>query len=90
MSIWNDIHETFYRVQLSANYIWLKCKNEGVYQYALSFAPQVDSIGMRKRLLYSRTDVIGEVHAFDGAILFLPIKLKKQVRKCIHLFYIVY
>ena len=63
------------RVPVVANYIPVRCKNEGVFQYAVSFSPQVDSRNMTFKLLYQHTDVIGETKAFDGAILFLSKKL---------------
>lgn len=71
----------FYRVPFSANYIALRCVNAGVYQYAVSFRPAVDSRGMRFKMLNEHKSVIGETKAFDGAILFLPILLQEQVRK---------
>ena len=69
----------FCRVPLSANYIYLKCRNEGVFQYSVNFSPQVDSMGMRKHLLRQLSNVTGDVKAFDGAILFLPIRLPETV-----------
>ena len=67
-------------MRLSANYIRIKCKNEGVYQYHVDFRPNIDSRGMRIRMLNEHRDVIGYTKAFDGSILFLPIKLPQQVR----------
>lgn len=64
---------------LSANYIAVKCRNEGVYQYAVTFSPIVDSMGMRRKMMHGLIDIIGPVYAFDGAILFLPIKLRQVV-----------
>lgn len=83
-----------------ANYIPVRCKNEGVFQYAVSFTPQVDSRNMTFKLLYEHLDVIGETKAFDGAILFLSKKLPNvsvlicEIREQIHsqhslLFYII-
>jgi len=51
-----------------------------VYQYHVDFRPPVDSKGMRFRFMHEHADVIGNVKAFDGSILFLPIKLPQQVR----------
>jgi len=52
-----------------------------VYQYAVSFSPEVDSLSMRRKLLDDQQtrDVIGEVKAFDGRILFLPKQLQNMV-----------
>ncbi|KAI0210741.1 Piwi-like protein 2 [Lamellibrachia satsuma] len=65
-------------VPVVANYIPVRCKNEGVFQYAVSFTPQVDSRNMTFKLLYEHLDVIGETKAFDGAILFLSKKLPNE------------
>lgn len=65
-------------LKLSANYIRIKCKNKGVYQYHVDFRPNIDSKGMRIRLINEHRDVIGFTKAFDGSILYLPIKLEQQ------------
>lgn len=65
-------------VDLSANYIRIKCHNKGVYQYHVDFNPTVDSKGMRIRFINEHRDVIGYTKAFDGSILFLPIQLPQQ------------
>ncbi|GAB1601208.1 piwi-like protein 1 [Argonauta hians] len=65
-------------VSLSANYIRIKNSNSGVYQYHVSYAPEIDSKSIRYKMLYEHTDVTGKTRAFDGAILYLPIKLKNQ------------
>ena len=43
-------------------------------------SPEVDSRGMRYRLLYDHSDFLGETRAFDGIQLFLPYQLPQQVR----------
>ena len=70
-----------FRMQIAANYIPVICKNEGVFQYSVTFNPSVDSRSMRGRMLSEHADTIGGVKAFDGAILFLPIRLQQQVSK---------
>ncbi len=69
-----------FRLDLSANYIHMKTKTEGVYQYSVHFHPTLDSKGMRFKIINSMQDIIGPVKAFDGAILFLPIRLSEKVR----------
>lgn len=64
---------------LSANYIAVKCRNEEVYQYAVTFSPVVDSLAMRRKIMHGLIDIIGPVYAFHDAILFLPIKLGQVV-----------
>ena len=62
-----------------ANYIPVKCTNEGQFQYAVSFTPELHSKNMRFKLLYAQTEVIGTTRNFDGSILFLPMRLPKEV-----------
>lgn len=66
-------------VSASANYIPIRCKNKAVWQYAISYQPEIDSKGMRRRLLFEHSDIVGKVRAFDGAILYLPIQLEQKV-----------
>ena len=68
-----------FSLQLQANYIQLKCRNEGVYQYAVAYNPTIDSCKMRFKMMEEHVDVTGAAKAFDGAILFLPIRLPQQV-----------
>jgi len=76
-----------FSLPLCCNYLAVKCRNSGFYQYAVSFSPEVDSLGMRRRLMGDQRtrDVIGDVRAFDGRILFLPIQLKNLVFSLIQL-----
>ena len=69
----------FFRISLSGNYIRINCANPGVYQYHVDFRPMVDSKNIRFKLLNEHRDVIGNVKAFDGNILYLPIRLPNQV-----------
>ena len=69
----------FFRISLSGNYIRINCANPGVYQYHVDFRPMVDSKNIRFKLLNEHRDVIGNVKAFDGSILYLPIRLPNQV-----------
>ena len=70
-----------FSIPLCCNYIAMKCKNAGVYQYAVAFNPEVDSLRMRYKLLGDQLtrDIIGDVKSFDGRILFLPLQLKNLV-----------
>lgn len=61
------------------NYIKLKCKNQGVYQYVVHFDPPVDNQMSRIKLLYHASEVTGSVRLFDGHTLFLPVLLKDKV-----------
>jgi len=72
-------HISFLRIQLSANAIPVKFRSAGVFQYAVSFSPAVDMLGMRKQIMCKLANIIKDVHAFDGAILFLPFRLAEKV-----------
>lgn len=61
------------------NYIKLKCKNKGVYQYVVHFDPPVDNQHTRVKLLYHCSEVTGPVRLFDGHTLFLPVLLKDKI-----------
>lgn len=68
------------RIGLLTNHFKLKTKpNFGVYQYNVSFNPEQESKRVRVGLLRSQSQVIGSVHAFDGMMLFLPIRLPEKV-----------
>nr|XP_054773093.1 piwi-like protein 2 [Lytechinus pictus] len=75
-----EIHGTSGReARAASNYIPIRCLNKAVWQYAVSFSPELDSKKMKLRMVFDHSDVIGDVRAFDGAILFLPIKLPQKV-----------
>ena len=42
--------------------------------------PEVESKSMRFKMLTEHKNVIGQSRAFDGAILYLPIKITEKVR----------
>ena len=66
-------------LQLAVNYIPIQQQTGGVYQYVVGFAPDVESRGVRAAMVNEHTDVIGTTKAFDGAQLFLPIRLPQVV-----------
>ena len=69
-------------ISLVTNHFRLMTKtNFGVYQYNVSFNPQLESKRLRVALLKSQSEVIGQVHAFDGMMLFLPKRLPDPVTK---------
>ncbi|XP_020631825.1 piwi-like protein 1 isoform X2 [Orbicella faveolata] len=69
-------------IQLVTNHFRLMTKpNFAVYQYDVSFNPEIESKRLRVALLKSQSAVIGQVHAFDGRMLFLPLRLADQVTK---------
>ncbi|KAJ7320095.1 hypothetical protein JRQ81_019606 [Phrynocephalus forsythii] len=50
-----------------------------LYQYHVTFVPELASRRMRTALLFSCPEITGIPKVFDGAILFLACKLEKQV-----------
>ncbi|XP_014883055.1 piwi-like protein 2 [Poecilia latipinna] len=66
-------------ITIGSNYIVVSCKNEAVYQYHVTFTPNVESMAMRFGMMKDHRSTTGEVVAFDGSILYLPVKLKDEV-----------
>ncbi len=64
-------------VQLRTNYFRLiqMPKFDGFYQYAVSFNPPIESRKLRFMLLKDHAEMLGSVRAFDGMILYLPMRL---------------
>lgn len=66
-------------VSIGSNYIPISCKNEAVFQYHVTFTPNVESISMRFGMMKEHRSTTGEVVAFDGSILYLPKRLDEVV-----------
>ncbi|XP_035699349.1 piwi-like protein 1 [Branchiostoma floridae] len=49
-----------------------------LYQYNVSFAPEIDYRGVRFSMVKEHIELIGETYAFDGMILFLPKRLEQK------------
>uniref|UniRef100_A0A8C6UHI2 Piwi-like protein 2 n=1 Tax=Neogobius melanostomus TaxID=47308 RepID=A0A8C6UHI2_9GOBI len=64
---------------IGSNHIVISCKNEAVYQYHVTFVPNVESMAMRFGMMKDHRTTTGEVVAFDGSILYLPMKLSDVV-----------
>ncbi|XP_065507718.1 piwi-like protein 2 [Caloenas nicobarica] len=67
-------------VSVGLNSVKIHCQNEAVYQYHVTFSPEVECRSMRFAMLKEHREVTGDVTAFDGSILFLPILLPQTVR----------
>lgn len=66
-------------VQLVSNLFKMnRTTNFHLFQYHVSFNPEVPSKGMRKSMLREHTELTGSIHMFDGMILFLPIRLENE------------
>ncbi|KAG8011711.1 Piwi-like protein 2 [Nibea albiflora] len=66
-------------VTIGSNHIPIRCKNEAVYQYHVKFTPNVESMAMRFGMMKDHRSTTGEVVAFDGSILYLPVQLNDVV-----------
>ncbi|RMX60997.1 hypothetical protein pdam_00014203 [Pocillopora damicornis] len=71
------------RIDLVTNHFKLRTTtNFGVYQYNVSFNPEVEAKRARIAILSSQRDLIGPVRAFDGMILYLPRRLSEIETRC--------
>ncbi|KAI5613348.1 piwi-like protein 2 isoform X1 [Silurus asotus] len=66
-------------VSIASNYIPIQCHNEAVFQYHVTFTPNVESVGMRFGMMKDHRSTTGDVVAFDGSILYLPKRLEDVV-----------
>ncbi|XP_047446909.1 piwi-like protein 2 [Mugil cephalus] len=66
-------------ITIGTNHIPIRCKNEAVYQYHVTFTPNVESMAMRFGMMKDHRPTTGDVVAFDGSILYLPVKLNDVV-----------
>uniref|UniRef100_A0A8D0EXT0 Piwi-like protein 2 n=1 Tax=Strix occidentalis caurina TaxID=311401 RepID=A0A8D0EXT0_STROC len=62
-------------VPLGLNSVKIHCQNEAVYQYHVAFSPEVECRNVRFAMLKEHQALTGDVTAFDGSILYLPILL---------------
>lgn len=63
-----------------SNYVDLKLEpGKGLFQYEIKFSPNIDSIGLRRKLLNQHSAILGRTKTFDGTLLYLPIKLPQDV-----------
>ncbi|XP_008573812.1 PREDICTED: piwi-like protein 4 [Galeopterus variegatus] len=54
-------------------------QNWQLYQYHVTYSPDLESRRLRTALLYSHSEISNKAKAFDGAILFLSRKLEEKV-----------
>nr|XP_041576551.1 piwi-like protein 2 [Taeniopygia guttata] len=64
-------------VRVGLNFVKIHCQNEAVYQYHVTFSPEVECKAARFAMVKEQRAVTGDVIAFDGSILFLPIQIPK-------------
>uniref|UniRef100_A0A8C2T287 Piwi-like protein 2 n=1 Tax=Coturnix japonica TaxID=93934 RepID=A0A8C2T287_COTJA len=66
-------------VAVGLNLVRIYCQNDSVYQYHVTFSPEVECRSIRFAMLKEQREVTGDVTAFDGSILFLPILLPQPL-----------
>ena len=68
------------QINVVSNYVVLRNRPNTVhYQYHVTYEPQLEYKKLRIGLLFSQEQVIGKIRAFDGMILYLPIRLQDDV-----------
>lgn len=68
------------RTEIFSNYIDLKLEpGKGLFQYEVKFSPDIDSRGLRRKLLNQHSADLGRTKTFDGMLLYLPTKLSQNV-----------
>jgi aubergine-like protein len=66
-------------LKVATNYFELTMAPDfNLYQYHVSFAPEIVNKRMRSQMVKEHKDLLGETRAFDGMILFLPRKLPQN------------
>ena len=66
-------------IQVTSNYVVLRSRpNTTLYQYHVKYEPMLESRKLRIALVYSQEKIIGKVKAFDGMVLYLPIRLEQD------------
>ena len=66
-------------IPVMSNYIVLRNRPDcAIFQYNVSYSPQVDSRKCRIGMLYQQEALLGRVRAFDGMILYLPHRLPQD------------
>jgi len=72
-------------IVLTTNHFKFSIKEQAIYQYAVEFKPEVDSIKLKHRLIDEQKDFFGPTYIFDGAMLFLLKKLSSPVSELVSL-----
>ncbi|KAK8398346.1 hypothetical protein O3P69_003910 [Scylla paramamosain] len=54
-------------------------EDKAIFQYEVKFEPQVDALNVRFQLLNSFKEQLGSAKTFDGNMLWLPIRLPKEI-----------
>ncbi|XP_076003583.1 piwi-like protein 2 [Genypterus blacodes] len=66
-------------MEIGSNHIPIRCRNQAVYQYHVTYTPNMEAMAMRFGMMKEHRSDIGDVMAFDGSILYLPIDLREAI-----------
>ena len=73
---------TGHTISVVSNFIRLRNRpNTAIYQYNVSYSPQIDNKGLRIKLVAEQKEIVGKIRAFDGMILYLPYRLPQDETK---------
>ncbi|XP_018059690.1 PREDICTED: protein argonaute-3 [Atta colombica] len=68
------------KIEAYCNYVDLILEpGKGLFQYEIKFSPNIDSVGLRRKLLNQHSAALGRTRIFDGTLLYLPIKLFQDI-----------
>uniref|UniRef100_A0A3Q3ND39 Piwi-like RNA-mediated gene silencing 1 n=1 Tax=Labrus bergylta TaxID=56723 RepID=A0A3Q3ND39_9LABR len=66
-------------IPLSANFFRILSRPQWVlYQYHVDYKPPMESRRLRSALLFQHDEALGSARSFDGALLFLPLRLHSK------------
>uniref|UniRef100_A0A665WN07 Piwi-like RNA-mediated gene silencing 1 n=1 Tax=Echeneis naucrates TaxID=173247 RepID=A0A665WN07_ECHNA len=66
-------------INLTANFFRILSRPQWfLYQYHVDFNPPMESRRLRSALLFQHEEVLGSARSFDGALLFLPLRLDSK------------
>ncbi|XP_061585884.1 piwi-like protein 1 isoform X1 [Cololabis saira] len=66
-------------IKLKANYFRIISHPQWIlYQYHVDFNPPMESRRLKSALLFQHSEILGPARSFDGAMLFLPLRLHQK------------
>lgn len=71
-------------ISVVSNFIRLRNRPDcALYQYQVTYSPQLESKRLRIALIASHEAILGKIRAFDGMILYLPHRLPEKETKIV-------
>ncbi|KAF0987091.1 hypothetical protein HZS_3492 [Henneguya salminicola] len=62
----------------TTNYVKVDVTRKNAYKYSVTFSPDIDSTGLRYKLLCQHDSVIGDIKIFDGITLYVSRRLPED------------